>query len=180
MADEAPAEKAPTAEGAGTNNYRYDVYTTPHGYQNCECLAKKPQGDDRCTQSIPGTMRYLTGVPGAFGGYNGIAHGPHPKEGLPPSRETVLKRLGISLKDTMCSRWEVKQEPFQIYSDWCPEKERCMPFPAGAAWSEFKKELPSLESWGPDGPPDLYKSFYPSTSNRGTYFYRKGLLHGTY
>ena len=29
MADEAPAENAPAAEGAGTN----DVYTTPNGYQ---------------------------------------------------------------------------------------------------------------------------------------------------
>ena len=37
MADEAPAENAPAAEGAGTN----DVYTTPNGYhyQYYETLA---------------------------------------------------------------------------------------------------------------------------------------------
>jgi len=37
MADEAPAENAPAAEGAGMN----DVYTTPNGYQKYETLAMK-------------------------------------------------------------------------------------------------------------------------------------------
>ena len=41
MADEAPAENAPAAEGAGMNDYRYDVYTTPNGYQKYETLAMK-------------------------------------------------------------------------------------------------------------------------------------------
>ena len=155
-----------------------DVYTTPNGYQKYETLAMKSKHGG--VVGITGTRRYMTGVPGAWGGYNGLPHGPDPKEGPPPSRETVLKRLGLSREECMCFEGLDKDDPHQIYSDWIDEKDKCMPFPVGAKWSGFKKELPSLESWGPKGPPDHYKSFYPSTSNRGTYFYRKGLLHGTY
>ena len=173
MVDKAPAENAPAAEGARTNN----VYTTPIGYQYCETLAITHKKGGRV--KILGTRRYMTGVPWAWGGYNGLPHSPDPKKGPPPSRETFLRRLGLSQEETMYFKGPWKVEPFQIYSDWCLEEEKCMPFPAGAAWSGFKEELPSLESWGPEGPPDHYKSFYPSTSHHGTVFYHKGLLDGT-
>ena len=115
MADEAPAENAPAAEGAEMNDYHYDVYTTPEGYQKCQCLVKAhAQGG---TREIHGTLRYMAGVPGTLGGYNGLPHGPHPKEGPPPSRETVLKRLGVSREETMCFQWTSKDKSFQIYSD---------------------------------------------------------------
>ena len=60
MADEAPAENAPAAEGAGTN----DVYTTPNGYQYYETLAMAHKKGGRV--EILGTRRYMTGVPGAW------------------------------------------------------------------------------------------------------------------
>ena len=127
MADEAPAENAHAAEGAGTN----DVYTTSNGYQYYETLAMAHKKGGRV--EILGTRQFMTEMPGTWGGYNGLSHGPDPKEGPPPSRETILERLGVSREDTMCFQWTSKDKPFQIYSDWCPEEEKCMPFPAGAA-----------------------------------------------
>ena len=127
MVDGAPAENAPAAEGARTNN----VYTGPNGYQYYQTLAAASKNGG--IVGILGTKRYMTGVPGAWGDYNCLPHGPDPKEGPPPSRETILQRLGLSREETMCFEGEWKDKPFQIYSDWCPEEERCMPFPAGAA-----------------------------------------------
>ena len=162
MADEAPAENAPAAEGAGTN----DIYTDTNGNQTYELLATWTSANT-CID-VPGSKRYMTGRPGFWGGFNGLPHGPDPKEGPPPSRQTILDRLGLSLEETTCFEGLEKAKPWQIYSIWLKEQEKCMPYPAPAAWANWKMELPSLESWGPEGPPSHYKSFYPSTSYRGT------------
>ena len=162
MADEAPAENAPAAEGAGTN----EIYTDENGNQTYESLATLVRGSTWI--DVPGSKRYMTGRPGSWGGFKGLPHGPDPKEGPPPSVQTILDRLGIPREETMCFEALEKAKPWQIYSSWRREEEKCMPFPAHAAWSGFKVELPSLESWGPEGPPSHYKSFYPSTSYRGT------------
>ena len=119
----------------------------PHSYQYYETLVMAHKKGGRV--ETLGTRRYMTGVPGAWGGYNDLTHGPHIKEGPPPSRETILRRLGLSREGTKCFKGLWKNEPFQFYSDWCLEEENRMPFRAGAVWSGFKEELPSLESWGP-------------------------------
>ena len=121
MADEAPTENAPVAEGDGTN----DVYTNPNGYQYYQTLATTSKNGG--IVEILGTKRYMTGVPGAWGGYNDLPRGTDPKEGLPPSRETILRRLGFSREETMCFKGLWKNKPLQIYSDWCLEEKSACP-----------------------------------------------------
>ena len=164
MADEAPAVDAPAAEGAGIK----DVFTSPNGYQFYEIWTMSTGPGKTVGISVKGSKRYMTGGPGAWGGFNGLPHGPDPREGPPPSVETVLKQLSIPREELMLFESREKEEPWQIYSTALREEDKCMPFPINAEWSGFKTELPSLESLGPKGPPDHYKSFYPSTSHRGT------------
>ena len=110
MADEAPAAPAPAAEGAGI----YEVYTSPNGYQNYQIWTESTSPDNSTGISIKGTKQYLiVDSTGAWGGYNGLAHGPHPKEGPPPSRETILRRLGLSREETKCFKGIWKTSPFR-------------------------------------------------------------------
>ena len=165
MADEAPAAPAPAAEGAGI----YEVYTSPNGYQNYQIWTESTSPDNSTGISIKGTKQYLiVDSTGAWGGYNGLPHGPNPRTGAPYSVEMVLRLHGRPREELMCFQSVEKVEPWQIYSSALREEDKRMPFPLHAAWSGFLTELPSLESWGSNGPPDHFKSFYVSTSYRGT------------
>ena len=110
MADEAHAVPAPAAEGAGI----YEVYTSPNGYQNYQVWTE-PEGSTAI--SIKGTKRYLiVDSTGAWGGYNGLPHGPNPRTGAPYSVETVLRLHGRPREELMCFQSVEKVEPWQIYS----------------------------------------------------------------
>ena len=129
MADEAPAVNASAAEDAGTNK----IYTCKEGYQYYQTLSTLDKGSTWI--NVPGTKRYLTGKPGSWGGYKGVAHGPHGEEG-PLSDRTILAIKGIAREETRCFT----------------SKEKVMPLPKYSLWLE-EVELPSLEAWGPDAPP---------------------------
>ena len=161
MADEAPAVNASAAEDAGTN----EIYTCENGYQHYESLSTLHRGSTWI--EIPGTKRYMTGKPGSFGGYNGVPHGPHLYEETPLSVQSILEWMEIPREETTRFEGREKVKPFPKYSMWLLEEEKVMPFLPHSAWSGGKEELPSLESWGPDGPPSHYASFYPAP-HRGT------------
>ena len=163
MADEAPAENAPAAEGAGTN----EIYINEDGYHLYEVLTTLEKAWDTTWSSIPGTKRYMTGTPGSWGGYNGVLHGPHLYEETPLSVQTILEWMEIPREETMRFEGREKVKPFPKYSMWLLEEEKVMPFLPHSAWSGGKEELPSMELWGPDGPPSHYASFYPAP-HRGT------------
>ena len=161
MVDEAPTMNASAAEDAGTN----EIYTCENGYQHYELLSTLHRGSTWI--EIPGTKRYMTGRPGAWGGYNGVPHRPHLYEEAPLSIQTILERMEIPCKETWCFEGREKEKPFPKYSMWLLEKEKAMPFLKHSEWSGGKEELPSLESWGPEAPPSHYERFYHSTSRRG-------------
>ena len=167
MANEAPVVNASAAEDAATKNVyttcnalRYDVYTDDEGYQFHESLST--QISPNVWIDVPETTRYMTGGPGAWGGYNGVPHRPHRYEEEPFSIRTILLLANIKLEDTRCFQGRERCTPLPAFVDGLREDEKVMPFPKHAKWTGGKEKLPSLKSWGPEGPPPHYVSFYPA------------------